>query len=80
MRFIFKIFEEAYFELNIEVKFKSEDLIAICLFLILKSKIPYFISNLDLIENFMSENILNSVSGYYLTNFKMALYSLIQEI
>ena len=51
----------------------GDDVLAILLYMVIKSSLKHFRIHLKIIENFTTENILNSKNGYYLMMMQLCL-------
>lgn len=62
------------FHMRFDKKFiETDEMVSILMYIISKSSIPYLYSQCLLLELFLTNEILNSISNYYLTNIKAAL-------
>lgn len=76
--------EEFYEKNNINLdnynpcnNFGGDDLIAILIFIVYKARVERLYAQCELITDFLTNNFMNSVEGYYLTNLKAAVKYLI---
>lgn len=51
----------------------SDEILGIFVFLCIHSKAVFLVSHMNLIEKFVPDNLLNSISGYYLSTIQAAL-------
>lgn len=84
LKMISKEIEEFYVKNNVNTlnynpcnHFGGDDFIAIFIFIVAKARVERLSSQCELISDFLTNNFVNSVEGYYFTNLKAAVNYLI---